>query len=77
MANGTIVKPSLAESCADTCWRSTPYALSLISERVTLIRQAFRLERMTVVWMVVEGIVALGAGLAAGSLTLMASGLIA
>src|ERR1700732_280296 len=47
----------------------------LTSERAELIRQAFRLEWMTVAWMVVEGVVALGAGLAAGSLTLMAFGL--
>jgi hypothetical protein len=63
------------ESCADSCCRSTPSALSLTSERAALIRQAFRLEWMTVAWMVVEGVVALGAGLAAGSLTLMAFGL--
>jgi len=40
-----------------------------------LIRQAFQLEWMTVAWMVVEGVVALGAALAAASLTLMAFGL--
>jgi hypothetical protein len=75
MVDGTIVKPGPAERCADTCCRSTPSALSLTSERAALIRQAFRLEWMTVAWMVVEGVVALGAGLAAGSLTLMAFGL--
>jgi hypothetical protein len=69
MVDGTIVKPGPAESCA------TPSALSLTSERAALIRQAFRLEWMTVAWMVVEGVVALGAGVAAGSLTLMAFGL--
>ena len=67
MADGTIVKPGLTESCADTCCRSTPSALSLTSERAALIWQAFRLEWMTVAWMVVEGVVALAAGLAAGS----------
>jgi hypothetical protein len=75
MADGTFVKPGLKESCADTCCRPTPSALSLTSERPALIRQAFRLEWMTVAWMVVEGVVALAAGLAAGSLTLMAFGL--
>ena len=69
MPDGTIVKPGPAESCA------TRSALSLTSERAALIRQAFHLEWMTVAWMVVEGVVALGAGLAAGSLTLMAFGL--
>jgi hypothetical protein len=38
--------------------------LTLTSERAALIRQAFHLEWMTVAWMVVEGVVALGAGLA-------------
>ena len=75
MADSTIVKPGLTESRADTCCRATPSALSLTSERAALIRQAFRLEWMTIAWMVFEGVVALGAGLAARSLTLMAFGL--
>jgi hypothetical protein len=75
MADGNFVKPGLAERYADTCCRPTPSAVSLRSGRAALIRQAFRLEWMTVAWMVVEGFVALGAGLAAGSLTLMAFGL--
>ena len=75
MEDGAIVKPDLTESCAYARCRSTPSALSLTSERAALIRQAFRLEWMTIAWMVVEGVVALGAGLAAGSLTLMAFGL--
>jgi divalent metal cation (Fe/Co/Zn/Cd) transporter len=33
-------------------------------ERAALIRQAFRLEWLTITWMVVEGVVAIGAGLA-------------
>ena len=75
MADGTIVKPGLSESCADTCCRSTSSALSLTSERTALIRRAFRREWMTVAWMVVEGVVAIAAGLATGSLTLLAFGL--
>jgi hypothetical protein len=75
MEDGAIVKPGLTESCADACCPSTPSALSLTSERTALIWHAFRLEWMTVAWMVVEGVVALAAGLAAGSLTLMAFGL--
>ncbi|MDR3514780.1 MAG: cation transporter [Azospirillaceae bacterium] len=38
------------------------------------IRDAFRLERLTIVWMVVEAAVAIGGGIAAGSLSLMAFG---
>jgi divalent metal cation (Fe/Co/Zn/Cd) transporter len=44
-------------------------------ERAALIRQAFRLEALTLAWMTVEGAVAIGAGVAAGSLTLTAFGL--
>jgi divalent metal cation (Fe/Co/Zn/Cd) transporter len=47
----------------------------LTQERATLIRQAFRLKWLTVAWMIVEGAVAIGAGIAAGSLTLTAFGL--
>jgi divalent metal cation (Fe/Co/Zn/Cd) transporter len=43
-------------------------------ERGALIRQAFRLEWITVAWMTVEGVVAIRAGVAAGSLTLLAFG---
>src|SRR6202035_2179356 len=45
------------------------------SERAALIRQAFRLEWMTIAWMAFHGVMGLGAGLAGGSLTLMAFGL--
>ena len=47
----------------------------LTPKRAGLIRQAFHLEWLTVAWMIVEGAVAIGAGLAAGSLTLTAFGL--
>ncbi len=75
MVDGTIVKPGPAESCADTCCGSALFALPLTPERAALIRQAFRLEWLTIAWMVIEGVVAIGAGLAAGSLTLMAFGI--
>jgi len=44
-------------------------------ERVALIRQAFRLEWLTIAWMTVEAVVAIAAGIAAGSLVLTAFGL--
>ncbi len=47
----------------------------LTPERATLTRQAFRLEWLTIAWMIIEGAVAIGAGVAAGSLTLTAFGL--
>ena len=43
-------------------------------ERAGLIRRAFRLEWITLAWMLVEGAVAIGAGMAAHSLTLTAFG---
>jgi divalent metal cation (Fe/Co/Zn/Cd) transporter len=73
MIDGDFVKASVAESCTDACCGPAPSALT--PQRTALIEQAFRLEWMTVAWMVVEGLVAIGAGLAAGSLTLMAFGL--
>ncbi|WP_287799024.1 cation transporter [Acidiphilium sp.] len=44
-------------------------------KRATLIRQAFRLEWLTVGWMIVEAAVAIGAAVAAHSLSLAAFGL--
>src|SRR6202049_1250985 len=46
-----------------------------VSERTVLIRQAFRLEWLTVAWMVIEALVAIGSGVIAGSLMLTAFGL--
>ncbi len=45
------------------------------AERRALVEQAFRLEWLTVAWMVVEAVIAIGAGLAAGSVVLLAFGL--
>jgi divalent metal cation (Fe/Co/Zn/Cd) transporter len=44
-------------------------------ERAALIRQAFRLEYITLAWMTIEAVVAIGSGVAAGSLALMAFGI--
>jgi hypothetical protein len=67
-------KPRIAGRSIEamTLVSSTP---PMTPERPALIRQAFRLEWLTVAWMVVEGVVAIGAGLTAGSLTLMAFGI--
>ncbi len=46
-----------------------------LPERTALIQSAFRLEWLTVAWMVVEALVAIGSGVIAGSLTLTAFGL--
>jgi divalent metal cation (Fe/Co/Zn/Cd) transporter len=44
------------------------------ASRAGLVRQAFRLEYLTLAWMTVEAAVAIGAGIAAGSLALTAFG---
>jgi divalent metal cation (Fe/Co/Zn/Cd) transporter len=44
-------------------------------DRAALIREAFRLEYITLAWMTVEAAVAIGSGVAAGSLTLTAFGI--
>jgi divalent metal cation (Fe/Co/Zn/Cd) transporter len=49
--------------------------LSQVPERTVLIQQAFRLEWLTVAWMVIEALVAIESGVIAGSLTLTAFGL--
>jgi hypothetical protein len=49
--------------------------LPQVHERTVLIQQAFRLEWLTVAWMVVEALVAIGSGVIGGSLTLTALGL--
>lgn len=65
--------------CADECCAPPPLVLPTrperSAERQALIRQAFRLEWLTIGWMTIEAVVAIGAGLAAGSLVLMAFGL--
>ena len=45
-----------------------------IAERSALIRDAFRIEYLTIAWMVIEGAVAIASALKAGSLTLLAFG---
>jgi divalent metal cation (Fe/Co/Zn/Cd) transporter len=44
-------------------------------DRVALVREAFRLEYITLGWMVIEAAVAIGSGIAAESLTLLAFGI--
>ena len=72
--DGNLVKADVVDRRAGACCGDAASPLAT-AERLALIRSAFRLEWMTVAWMVVEGVVAIGAGVAAGSLTLMAFGL--
>jgi hypothetical protein len=56
MMDGDLVNPAAVESCADACCGSALAAPSLTPEREALIKAAFRLEWMTVAWMVIKGI---------------------
>src|SRR5579885_2180304 len=48
---------------------------SAADSRAAMVERAFRLEYLTLAWMMVEAAVAIGSGLAAGSLTLTAFGI--
>ena len=43
-------------------------SFNTLNERTVLIQQAFRLEWLTVAWMVIEAMIAIGSGVIAGSL---------
>ena len=60
----------MAECCAET-----PATILPDAERALLIAQAFRLEWFTVAWMTIEAVVAIGAGVAAHSVSLTAFGI--
>jgi divalent metal cation (Fe/Co/Zn/Cd) transporter len=60
----------MADSCAPP-----PLLLTLRSDRLPLIREAFHLEWLTIGWMTVEAVVAIWAGVTVGSLVLVAFGL--
>jgi len=47
------------------------------NDRAARIQEAFRIEYLTIAWMVIEGVVAIGAGIEAHSLTLTAFGIAA
>ena len=54
---------------------ASPVASMERTERLSLIREAFRLEWLTIGWMTVEAAVATASGIAAGSLVLVVFGL--
>ena len=57
------------------CCTPPPLSLPPPADRLPLIRQAFRLEWATIAWMTVEATVSIAAGIAAGSLVVLAFGL--
>jgi divalent metal cation (Fe/Co/Zn/Cd) transporter len=66
-------------ACTDECCAPPPLVLPTDAkadhDREALIREAFRLEWLTIGWMTIEAIVAIASGIAAGSLVLTAFGL--
>jgi divalent metal cation (Fe/Co/Zn/Cd) transporter len=60
----------MTDDCAEPRLLSPP-----VSDRQLLIREAFRLEWLTIGWMTVEAFVAITTGVTAGSLVLLAFGL--
>lgn len=65
------------EHCEGECCAPPPLILSPkpIIDRTPLIRQAFRLEWITIGWMVIEAVLAIGSGIVSDSLVLLAFGL--
>jgi hypothetical protein len=57
------------------CCTPPPLVLPPRPDRLPLIREAFRLEWMTIGWMTIEAIVAIASGWTASSLVLIAFGL--
>ena len=68
---------NLGEFCEDACCVPPPLILPTkpAVDRRPLIREAFRLEWLTIGWMVIEAVVATAAGVVSGSLVLIAFGL--
>lgn len=57
------------------CCAPPPLVLPPRPDRLPLIREAFRLEWLTIAWMAVEAVVSISAGILAGSLVVLAFGL--
>jgi divalent metal cation (Fe/Co/Zn/Cd) transporter len=70
---GTLVGYTLG--CMTECCAPPPLVLPPRADRLPLIREAFRLEWLTIGWMTVEAVVAITAGVSVGSLVLIAFGL--
>src|SRR5208282_3934221 len=67
---------NLREPCEDECCVPPLLILPLkpTVDRRPLVREAFRLEWITISWMVIEAAVAIGSGIVSGSLVLLAFG---
>ena len=69
-----VTKPA-SPGCGPSCCREGEVRPPENAARSALIREAFLLEWLSVAWMVIEVVVAIASGLAAGSLLLLAFGL--
>src|SRR5271166_5291975 len=67
--------PAAASCCASECCAQAPPRSVFDPERPAVIREAFRLEWLTIAWMIIEAVVALASGIAVGSVVLLAFGL--
>ncbi len=63
------------DTCAQECCVPPPLILPPRTDQLPFIREPFRLEWLTIKWMTVEAVVAIAAGVTAGSLVLIAFGL--
>jgi hypothetical protein len=65
------------EHCEDECCTPPPLILSSkpTVDRRPLVQEAFRIEWITIGWMVIEAVAAIGSGIISGSLVLLAFGL--
>ena len=67
--------PSLSEARAPCCDDDCCATASLRPGREALVRQAFRLEYLSVAWMLIEAAVAIASGVRVGSVSLLAFGM--
>ena len=70
------IEAATARVCANECCAPQPLVLPMrpeqAAQRQALIRQAFRLEWLTIGWMIIEVVVAITSGIAAGCFLLVA-----
>ena len=71
----TADKPTCFATSASIPAASFWYCFLLIAARPVLVQEAFRLEYVTLAWMLVEAVVSIGSGVAARSTTLLAAGI--
>lgn len=67
--------PASKSCCASGCGEGSPPRFMSDPERLGLIKEAFRIEWLTMAWMVIEAVVAIASGIVAGSVVLLAFGL--